>query len=166
MSIETLYACVHAAEFPAQALLRLRQDLQSEPVAVIDGRPPHESVCAVNRSAVHKGAVIGMTRLDVEGLGGVSLLARSQATEQPHAKSCWSVCLDFLHALKKRAAERRARLCSTLQAVNVCLVPATACRPHAFCIARIRLSRFHCHKQQLRHGAHESHTYTRHPVNP
>ena len=33
-----LYACVHAAEFPAQALLRLRPDLQSQPVAVLEGR--------------------------------------------------------------------------------------------------------------------------------
>ena len=35
---QNLYACVHAEEFPAQALLRLRSDLQSQPVAVLDGR--------------------------------------------------------------------------------------------------------------------------------
>ena len=38
-----LYACVHAEEFPAQALLRLRTDLASQPVAVLpsprSGRP-------------------------------------------------------------------------------------------------------------------------------
>ena len=37
-----LYACVHAAEFPSQALLRLRPDLQSMPVAVLEGRAPLE----------------------------------------------------------------------------------------------------------------------------
>ena len=81
MSPNALYACVHAAEFPAQALLRLRPDLRSEPVAVIEGRPPQEFVCAMNRPALQKGAALGMTRLDVEGIGGVRLLARSLETE-------------------------------------------------------------------------------------
>ena len=76
-----LYACVHAAEFPAQALLRLRPDLQSQPIAVIAGRPPHEFVCSMNRHALSKGISLGMTRLDVEGLDGVKFLARSAENE-------------------------------------------------------------------------------------
>ncbi|HVN05404.1 MAG TPA: DNA polymerase Y family protein [Bryobacteraceae bacterium] len=76
-----LYACVHAAEFPAQALLRLRPDLHGAPIAVIEGRPPHEFVCSMNRLALSKGISPGMTRLDVEGLEGVKLLARSLETE-------------------------------------------------------------------------------------
>ncbi|HEY3624649.1 MAG TPA: DNA polymerase Y family protein [Terracidiphilus sp.] len=88
----TLYACVHAAEFPAQALLRLRPDLQSTPIAVVDGRPPHESVCAMNRHAAGKGISVGMTRLDVEGLDGVKFLARSFETEAA-ARSVLLECL-------------------------------------------------------------------------
>jgi protein ImuB len=80
MSAE-LYACVHAAEFPAQALLRLWRDLRSEPIAVIEVRPPHEFVCSMNRHALSKGISLGMTRLDVEGLDGVKFLARSAQTE-------------------------------------------------------------------------------------
>ena len=76
-----VYACVHAAEFPAQALLRLRSDLQNEPMVVIEGRPPHEFVCSLNRHALNKGISPGMTRLDVEGIGGVRLLARSLEME-------------------------------------------------------------------------------------
>ena len=76
-----LYACVYAAEFPAQALLRLRPDLQSEAIAIIEGRPPHEFVCAMNRHARGKGIIPGMTRLEVEGLDGVRLLGRSAETE-------------------------------------------------------------------------------------
>ena len=76
-----IHACVHAAEFPAQALLRLRPDLRSEPVVVIEGRPPHEFVCSMNRRAFSLGIARGMTRLDVEGIGGVKLLARSPETE-------------------------------------------------------------------------------------
>jgi len=77
----TLFACIHAAEFPAQALLRLRPDLQPRPIAVMEGRPPHEFVCARNRYALGKGITAGMTRLDVEGIDGVLLLARSPQTE-------------------------------------------------------------------------------------
>ncbi len=81
MSTSSIYACVHAAEFPAQAVLRLRSDLLNEPVAVIEGRTPHEYVCSMNRHALLKGVSLGMTRLDVEGLGGMRLLARSAETE-------------------------------------------------------------------------------------
>jgi protein ImuB len=81
MNSQSLYMCVHAAEFPAQALLRLFPDLESLPVAVIDGRAPDEFVCAMNRNALHKSVGRGMMRLDVEGLEGVRLLARSRETE-------------------------------------------------------------------------------------
>ncbi len=80
-----LYACVHAAEFPSQALLRLRPDLQSLPIAVLDGRPPLEEVCSMNRHARRLGALPGMTRLEAEALTvqhgaldqGLRLLSRS-----------------------------------------------------------------------------------------
>ena len=76
-----LYACVHAEEFPAQALLRLRTDLASQPVAVLDGRPPLETVCSLNRQARLKGAVLGMTRLEAETISGLQMLTRSIETE-------------------------------------------------------------------------------------
>jgi len=78
---QPLYACVHAAEFPAQALLRLRPELQSEPVVVLDGRPPLETVCSLNRGAVLKGAACGMTRLEAESTPGLRLVARSMESE-------------------------------------------------------------------------------------
>jgi protein ImuB len=76
-----LYACVHAAEFPAQALLRLRTDLQTVPVAVLDGPAAQETVCSLNRHAVRRGAVLGMTRLEAEGIRGLQLLFRSSEVE-------------------------------------------------------------------------------------
>lgn len=76
-----LYACVHAAEFPAQALLRLRPEWQSEPVVVLDGRPPLETVCSLNRHAALKGAACGMTRLEAESTQGMRLVARSHESE-------------------------------------------------------------------------------------
>jgi protein ImuB len=76
-----LYACVCAAEFPAQALLRLRPDLQSEPVAAFEGRAPLETICSLNKQAYQKGAALGMTRLEAEGIAGLRLLARSMEVE-------------------------------------------------------------------------------------
>jgi len=38
---EELYLAVHAAEFPAQALVRLRPELQAEPVAVLEAFVAH-----------------------------------------------------------------------------------------------------------------------------
>jgi protein ImuB len=76
-----LYACVHAAEFPAQALLRLRTDLQEQPIAVLDGPVLQETVCSLNRHASRRGAVLGMMRLEAEGISGLQLLQRSAEVE-------------------------------------------------------------------------------------
>jgi len=86
-----LYACVHAAEFPVQALLRLRRDLATEPVAVLEGRAPQETVCALNRGARLRGAAPGMTRLEAEGVAGLKLLARS-AEGEAGARSVFLEC--------------------------------------------------------------------------
>ncbi|MGC1460824.1 MAG: DNA polymerase Y family protein [Terracidiphilus sp.] len=82
---QQLYACVHAAEFPSQALLRLRPDLQALPVAVLEGRAPLEQVCSMNRNARLQGVATGMTRLEAEALasqnGELCLLPRSLESE-------------------------------------------------------------------------------------
>src|ERR1035438_4151462 len=78
---QELYAAIHAAEFPAQAWLRLRTDLESEALAVLDGRAPTETVCSLNRPARLKGAALGMTRLEAESISGLRLLSRSAETE-------------------------------------------------------------------------------------
>jgi protein ImuB len=90
-----LYLCVHAAEFPAQALLRLRPDLQSEPVAVLEGRPPLETICALNRNARLRGAVPGMQRLEAEGLAGLRLLPRSTEGEAAGRSVLLECAADF-----------------------------------------------------------------------
>ena len=78
---EPLYAAVHAAEFPAQALLRLRPDMQSRPVVVLEGAAPLESVCAMNTHARRCGASLRMTRVEAETLSGLCILSRSPANE-------------------------------------------------------------------------------------
>jgi recombination protein RecA len=78
---EPVFACAWAAEFPAQALLRLRTDWQTEPVVVLDGRAPEEWVCSLNRLAERRGAAVGMTRLEAESMQGLRLLKRSAESE-------------------------------------------------------------------------------------
>lgn len=76
-----LYACVYAAEFPAQTLLRLRPELRSEPLAVLEGRAPLEAVCSMNTRALRKGAVRQMTRVEAEAIPSLRLLSRSAESE-------------------------------------------------------------------------------------
>ena len=76
-----LYAAIHAAEFPTQAILRLRSDLQTQPVVILDGIAPQERVCSQNLNARKRGVAEGMTRLEVEELSGVCVLSRSIETE-------------------------------------------------------------------------------------
>jgi len=79
--MSSLFAAVHAAEFPGQAILRLRPDLQSQPAVILDGAPPQERVCSLNLHARKRGIVPGMTRLEVEELTGIHILSRSLETE-------------------------------------------------------------------------------------
>jgi len=76
-----LYACIHAAEFPAQALLRLRRDLSTQPVAVLAGPVLQETICSLNRHAWRRGVAHYMTRLEAEGINGLKLLSRSVEAE-------------------------------------------------------------------------------------
>ena len=88
---QELYLCVHTAEFPAQALLRLRTEFASEPVAVLEGRAPSETVCSLNSAARLKGVALGMTRHEAESIPGLRLLARSIETESA-ARSVFLEC--------------------------------------------------------------------------
>ena len=97
----SLYAAVYAAEFPAQAILRLRPDMQSQPAVVLDGAPPQERVCAFNLHARKRGVVAGMTRLEVEELGGIQILSRSHKTEQ----SARTVLLECVSQFSPRIEE-------------------------------------------------------------
>jgi len=78
-----LFACAWAAEFPTQALLRLRTDWQTEPVVVLDGRASEEWVCSLNRLAERRGAAAGMTRLEAESMGGLSPQRRGPVVGGP-----------------------------------------------------------------------------------
>jgi protein ImuB len=90
-----LYLCVHVAEFPAQALVRLRSDVAAGPVVVMDGVAPQEWVCAMNAHALRRGAAKGMSYLDVEGLTGITALTRSRESESAARVVVWERAAKF-----------------------------------------------------------------------
>ena len=104
-SPNSLYAAVHAAEFPTQAILRLRPDLRSDAVVVLDGSPPQERVCSLNYRARKRGVVHGITRLEVEDLGGIRILTRSLQTE----KTARTVLLECVSQFSPRIEETVAQ---------------------------------------------------------
>lgn len=82
MSPEPWYLCVHVRELPAQALLRVdpRQDAR-QAVAVLDGNPPQQRVCSMNRAAKSMGVEAGMTKTEAETFGTLELTLRSHTAE-------------------------------------------------------------------------------------
>ena len=76
-----LYACLYAREFPAQALLRLRPERRNEPLAVLDGEPPLQTVCSLNSKARALGIVHGMTRAEMDAFPSLTSLPRSRTEE-------------------------------------------------------------------------------------
>ncbi len=81
MSPAELYACLYAAQFPMQALLRLRPDLRARPCAVMEGTPPLQNVCALNSLAHALGVAVGMTQVEMDTFPSVTALPRSRAEE-------------------------------------------------------------------------------------
>jgi protein ImuB len=75
------YACLLVREFPLQALLRLRPELQGKPIAVLDGEPPFEQVCSLNRLALSLGIAPEMTKLEMEMFPAAVILKRAPAEE-------------------------------------------------------------------------------------
>ncbi len=76
-----LYACLYAKEFPAQALLRLRPNLRDMPFLVMEGEPPLQQVCSLNRKASSLGVARGMTQVEVDTFPSIELLPRSEKEE-------------------------------------------------------------------------------------
>ena len=82
MTAGAAYLCVHLPEFPAQAMLRLRVELQGRAVAVVEGVPPLERVCSVNRRAGRMGVRWGMTRAELDSFDRLTVLRRAMEEER------------------------------------------------------------------------------------
>jgi protein ImuB len=105
-----LYACLYVKEFPAQALLRLRPDLRDKPFLVMEGDPPLQQVCALNRKASGLGVARGMTQVEVDTFPSVELLSRS-LKEEAAAKATLLECAGGFSPRVEDRSETYAYLC-------------------------------------------------------
>lgn len=78
---DEIYACVYVREFPAQALTRLRSELNESACVVMEGEPPFEKACSLNTKARLLGIRRGMSRTDIDGFPRAKILSRSLKTE-------------------------------------------------------------------------------------
>ncbi len=161
MTPRELYAAIAVREFPAQAMLRLREELRNTPCAILDGAPPLEAVCSRNAAARRIGITEGMTRVEAETFAA-KLLTRSVAEEQnaraailacaarftPRVEECprgstWLAVLDIagtgrLFGPPETLAENLIR---QLQSLGISAAIAVACNfPAARCLALARAS--------------------------
>ncbi len=77
-----LYVCLYAREFPAQAMLRLRPDMRSQPLVIMDGEPPMQTVCSCDAKARSLGVVLGMTQVEVGTIPAITSTTRSRSEEE------------------------------------------------------------------------------------
>ena len=86
-----LYAALLVREFPAQAMLRLRSELHSQPCVVMEGEPPFQEVASLNLKARTLGIANGMTKVEVDTFPDVRVLLRS-IDEESAAKTVLLEC--------------------------------------------------------------------------
>lgn len=97
-----LYLCLRIAEFAAQALVRLRPEYRKAKIAVVEGVPPLETVCALNRLAARSGIRHGATKAELESFEELITLRRSTASES----SAKTALLEAMAAFTPRMEEQ------------------------------------------------------------
>jgi protein ImuB len=75
------FACIFVPDFPVEALLRAEPGLRSQPLAVLEGKPPLQKVFAANETARRAGVTPGMAKLQIENCTGLAFRARSVLQE-------------------------------------------------------------------------------------
>jgi len=75
------FACIFVPDFPVEAIVRAEPGLRSNPVAVLEGKPPLEKIVAANEEARNEGIYPGMTKLQAELCESMALRERSELQE-------------------------------------------------------------------------------------
>src|SRR4051794_30924288 len=77
----TAFACIFVPDFPVEALLRAEPELRAQAVAALEGKPPVQTIFALNEKARRAGIATGMTRLQAEACSDLELRPRSLLQE-------------------------------------------------------------------------------------
>jgi len=75
------FACIYVPNFPVAAALRAEPELQLRALAILEGKPPLETIIAVNEKAVGMGIAPGMTKVQAEMCAELALRPRSALQE-------------------------------------------------------------------------------------
>jgi protein ImuB len=75
------FACIYVPNFPVAAALRAEPELQAQAVAIVEGKPPLETIRAVNEYATRLGIAPGMTKAQAELCSELALRPRSSLQE-------------------------------------------------------------------------------------
>jgi protein ImuB len=76
-----MFACIFIPNFSVAAIYRAEPELRRQTVAIYDGKPPLEKLCAVNESAIRSGIAFGMTKAQAELCSELTLRPRSPLQE-------------------------------------------------------------------------------------
>ena len=71
------FACIFVPDFPAEAIVRAEPELRSQPLAVLEGKPPLQRAFAINEKARQAGIDAGMTKIQLEPFTEIALRPRS-----------------------------------------------------------------------------------------
>jgi protein ImuB len=75
------FACIYVPNFPVAAALRAEPELRARAVAILEGKPPLETIVAVNEKAGGMGIALGMTKAQAELCAELALRPRSALQE-------------------------------------------------------------------------------------
>jgi protein ImuB len=75
------FACIYVPNFPVAAALRAEPELQARAVAIVEGKPPLETILAVNEASTLLGIAPGMTKAQAELCSDLALRPRSSLQE-------------------------------------------------------------------------------------
>ena len=96
-----LYACIFVPDFSVEAIVRAEPELRAQAVAVFEGKPPLQKICALNEEARRAGISAGMTQLQAEICDTITLRECSELQEA----SAHQALLDCAQAFSPRVQE-------------------------------------------------------------
>jgi protein ImuB len=76
-----MFACIFIPNFSVAAIYRAEPELCGHAVAIFEGKPPLEKICALNEPAIHAGIAAGMTKAQAELCSELTLRPRSPQQE-------------------------------------------------------------------------------------
>ena len=90
-----MFSCLHIPDFAVEAIIRFEPELRGRAVAVLAGRPPLETVSALNEFARQIGGEVGATKAQLEAWEELVLRTRSETQEKSAHAALLDCALSF-----------------------------------------------------------------------